>query len=272
MNSEKKIKIAIAGAKGRMGHMLIEATLSDPQFVLCGALVKDQSAVCDQIDAAAFLGKKTDVYLSHDAQTVIAQADVLIDFSTPAATMNHLEIASHHQTKMVIGTTGFSLEQKELIKAFGEKLPIVFSPNMSLGVNLIFKILQQAAAIIPNHYDIEITEAHHRNKVDAPSGTALKMGEILAAEYNRNFDDCAVYDRHGVTGKREDHAIGFSTIRGGDIVGEHHVFFIGKGERIEIAHRSTSRYSYAQGSLLAAQFLVKQPNGLYDMQQVLENI
>ena len=262
------MKIAIAGATGRMGRMLIEAVLNTPDAQLVGAL---EHASCPQLgdDAAAFLGKKTGVLISADVAQVLSGAQFLIDFTRPEGTMAHLAVAEKTGTKMVIGTTGLSTEQIANLKTASAKLAIVFAPNMSVGVNATFKLLEMAAKMLNEGYDIEIIEAHHRHKVDAPSGTALRMGEVIADSLGKKLDDVAVYAREGHTGERKEGTIGFATIRGGDIVGDHTVLFAGEGERIEISHKSSSRQSYAQGSLRAARFLRNQTAGLYDMQDVL---
>jgi len=262
------MKIAIAGASGRMGRMLIEAVLNDPDATLAGALDRVGSGAIGE-DAGAFLGKKTGVMLSDDIDGVLAGADCLIDFTRPEGTMAHLEAALRHGTKLVIGTTGFEEAQKAALARAGEKIGIVFAANMSIGVNVTLKLLEFAARHFAQGYDIEIIEAHHRHKVDAPSGTALMMGEAVAGALGRTLEDCAVYGRHGITGERDPSTIGFSAIRGGDIVGDHTVLFAGTGERIEITHKSASRVSYAQGALRAARFLAERGTGFYDMRDVL---
>ncbi|WP_114663459.1 4-hydroxy-tetrahydrodipicolinate reductase [Polynucleobacter necessarius] len=262
------MKIAISGATGRMGKMLIEAVLNTAGAELVGAL---ERATCPQLgeDAEAFLGKKTGVLISSDIGSVLANAEFLIDFTRPEGTMAHLAVAEQTGTKMIIGTTGLSPEQIANLKKASAKLAIVFAPNMSVGVSATFKLLEIAAKMLNQGYDIEIIEAHHRHKVDAPSGTALKMGEVIADALNKKLDDVAVYAREGHAGERKEGSIGFATIRGGDIVGDHTVLFAGDGERIEISHKSSSRQSYAQGSLRAARFLKSKSTGLYDMQDVL---
>lgn len=262
------MKIAIAGASGRMGRMLIEAVLNDSDAQLVGALDRAGSPFLGQ-DAGAFLGKQTGVTLTDDLDAVFAQADYLIDFTRPEGTIAHVEAALRHDVKLVIGTTGFTDEQKATLHAAAGKIGIVFSANMSVGVNVTLKLLEFAAKHFSHGYDIEIIEAHHRHKVDAPSGTALMMGEAVAGALGRSLDDCAVYGRHGVTGERDPSTIGFSAIRGGDIVGDHTVLFAGIGERIEITHKSSSRVSYAQGALRAVRFLSERGAGLFEMQDVL---
>jgi 4-hydroxy-tetrahydrodipicolinate reductase len=262
------MRIAIAGATGRMGKMLIEAVLNSPDAQLVGAL---EHNACPQLgeDAGAFLGKKTGVEITSDISKALGEAEYLIDFTRPEGTMAHLAVAQKTGSKMIIGTTGLSAEQIDSLKKASATLAIVFAPNMSVGVNATFKLLEIAAKMLNEGYDIEIIEAHHRHKVDAPSGTALRMGEVIADALGENLDDLAVYAREGHTGERKAGSIGFATIRGGDIVGDHTVLFAGEGERIEISHKSSSRQSYAQGSLRAARFLQSQSSGLYDMQDVL---
>ncbi|WP_183085130.1 4-hydroxy-tetrahydrodipicolinate reductase [Trinickia fusca] len=262
------MKIAIAGASGRMGRMLIEAVLNDPNATLAGALERSGSPQLGE-DAGAFLGKRTGVAISDDIDGVLSGAQCLIDFTRPEGTMVHLEAALRHNVKLVIGTTGFEDEQKAALRAASAKIGIMCAANMSVGVNVTLKLLEFAARFFETGYDIEIVEAHHRHKVDAPSGTALMMGEAIAGALGRKLDDCAVYGRQGITGERDPSTIGFSAIRGGDIVGDHTVLFAGTGERIEISHKSSSRVSYAQGALRAAHFLATREAGWYDMQDVL---
>lgn len=262
------MKIAIAGASGRMGRMLIEAVLNDPDATLAGALDRAGSPQLGT-DAGAFLGQTTGVVLTDDLDAVLAASDYLIDFTRPEGTMAHLEAALRHRVNLVIGTTGFDEAQKRALAAAGDTIGIVFAANMSVGVNVTLKLLEFAARYFNEGYDIEIIEAHHRHKVDAPSGTALMMGEAVAGALGRTLDDCAVYGRHGVTGERDPSTIGFSAIRGGDIVGDHTVLFAGTGERIEITHKSASRVSYAQGALRAVRFLAGHGAGFYDMRDVL---
>jgi 4-hydroxy-tetrahydrodipicolinate reductase len=251
-----------------MGRMLIETVLNDADARLAGALDRPGAPQLGQ-DAGAFLGKTTGVVLTDDIERVFADADFLIDFTRPEGTMPHLEAALRHNVKMIVGTTGFDDAQKAQLRAAGEEIGIVFAPNMSVGVNVTMKLLEFAAKQFAEGYDIEIIEAHHRHKVDAPSGTALAMGEVIAGALGRDLKDCAVYGREGVTGERDPSTIGFSAIRGGDIVGDHTVLFAGIGERIEITHKSASRLSYAQGALRAARFLAGRDAGFFDMQDVL---
>ena len=264
----KQLKIAVAGASGRMGRMLIETVQAADDAVLAGALDRAGSAGIGS-DAAAFLGTPSQVLINAELAAGLKDADVLIDFTRPEATLAHLAWCAEHGVKMVIGTTGFDQAGKDAIAAAAKKTAIVFAPNMSVGVNVTMKLLEMAAKSFSHGYDIEIIEAHHRHKVDAPSGTALKMGEVIADALGKKLDDVAVYAREGVTGERDPSSIGFATVRGGDIVGDHTVLFAGIGERIEITHNSSSRATYAQGSLRAARFLAGKETGLFNMQDVL---
>jgi len=244
--SSAVLRVAVAGASGRMGQMLIEAVGHADDMTLAGRLG-----------------------VGLDPRTGLADAQVLIDFTRPEGTLAHLAACRALGVNAVIGTTGFSDAQKAEIAAHAQHIAIVMAPNMSVGVNVVFKLLDMAARALNEGYDIEIIEAHHRHKVDAPSGTALKMGEVVAAALGRDLKDCAVYAREGVTGERDPSTIGFATVRGGDIVGDHTVLFAGTGERIEITHRSNSRAGYAQGSLRAARFLASRTVGLFGMNDVL---
>jgi 4-hydroxy-tetrahydrodipicolinate reductase len=244
--SSAPLRIAVAGSSGRMGRMLIEAVNAAPDLSLAGAL---------------------DIGL--DVRAGLADAQVLIDFTRPEGTMVHLAVCRELGIGAVIGTTGFSDDQKAEIATQSRHIPIVMAPNMSVGINVVFRLLDMAARALAEGYDIEIVEAHHRHKVDAPSGTALRMGEVVATALGRELKDCAVYGREGITGERDARSIGFATVRGGDIVGDHTVMFCGTGERIEITHRSASRATYAQGSLRAARFLADKTTGLFGMEDVL---
>ena len=262
------MKFAVAGATGKMGKMLIDTILRSPNAQLTGALEHPSCALLGT-DAGAFLGQQTNVLITDDLVKGLADAEYLIDFTRPEGTLLHVEAAKQAGVKMIIGTTGFTAEQLQQLRAATDTIAIVFAPNMSVGVNATLKILQVAAQLLNQGYDIEIVEAHHRHKVDAPSGTAIKMGEVIAKAQGHSLADLAVYAREGHTGERKPGTIGFATIRGGDIVGDHTVIFAGEGERIEISHRSTSRQSYAEGALRAAAFLQNQPKGWFDMQDVL---
>jgi len=261
------MRIAIAGATGRMGHMLIEAVLAAPDLELAVALDRAGSPAIGH-DAAEFLGRASKVAITDDLDA-LAQADCLIDFTRPEATLAHLEACQRHGVKLVIGTTGFDEAGKAAIAAAAAKVGIVFAPNMSVGVNVTLKLLDIAARILKDDYDVEVFEVHHKHKVDAPSGTALKMGETVAQAWGRPLAEVAAWARHGDTGARKHGTIGFSSARGGDVVGDHTVFFCGPGERIEITHRSNSRVNYAEGSLRAARYLAGRAAGLHDMQDVL---
>jgi 4-hydroxy-tetrahydrodipicolinate reductase len=252
-----------------MGHMLIEAVRETPDCRLAGALdVAGGPAIGN--DATAFLGAASGVPIVSDLRTGLANAKVLIDFTRPEGTLAHLKVCRELGVNAVIGTTGFNEDQKARIADYAREIAIVMAPNMSVGVNVTLKLLEMAAKALATGYDIEIIEAHHRHKVDAPSGTALKMGEVIAQALGRNLKDCAVYAREGVTGERDPSSIGFSAIRGGDIVGDHTVLFAGTGERIEITHKSASRATYAQGSLRAVRFLAGKKSGMFDMFDVLQ--
>jgi 4-hydroxy-tetrahydrodipicolinate reductase len=240
------LRVAVAGASGRMGRMLIDAVEAAPDCTLAGTLD-----------------------IGRDIGAGLADAQVLIDFTRPEGTMAHLAACRARGVKAVIGTTGFSDAQKTEIAAHSRHLALMVSPNMSVGMNVVLRLLDTAARALAQGYDIEVVEAHHRHKVDAPSGTALQMGEVLAAALGRDLKHCAVYGRQGITGERDPSTIGFAAVRGGDIVGDHTVMFCGTGERIEIAHKSSSRATYAQGALRAARFLADKPSGLFDMNDVL---
>jgi 4-hydroxy-tetrahydrodipicolinate reductase len=251
-----------------MGRMLVEAVLDSDDLRLTGALDLEDSPAVGR-DAGEFLGRLSGIRIDSDPAIVLRNADVLIDFTRPEGTLRHLAVCAARGVKAVIGTTGFSEAGQDEIRRTAGRIGIVFAPNMSVGINATFKLIEIATRILASGYDIEIIEAHHRHKIDAPSGTAIKMGEIVASALDRNLNDVAVYGREGVTGERDRSTIGFATIRGGDIVGDHTVLFAGTGERVEITHRSGSRTTYAQGALRAARFLADAPVGLYDMQDVL---
>lgn len=262
------LRVAIAGSSGRMGRMLIEAVLNAPDCQLTGALDQPGSPALGQ-DAAAFLGKTSSARITADLHEGLAQADVLIDFTRPEGTLAHLAVCRELGVRAVIGTTGFDAQQKAEIGEHARHIGIMMAPNMSVGVNVVLRLLDMAARALNEGYDIEIVEAHHRHKVDAPSGTALQMGEVVAAALGRDLKTCAVYGREGVTGERDPSTIGFATVRGGDIVGDHTVLFAGIGERIEVSHKASNRSTFAQGSLRAARFLALNPPGFYDMSDVL---
>ena len=262
------LRIAIAGASGRMGKMLIEAVANADDMTLASALDIGTSPAIGS-DPTAFLGKSCNLRVTADLAQGLQDADVLIDFTRPAATLSHLAACRRNGTRMVIGTTGFTDAERAMIQDAARVTAIMLAPNMSFGVNVALKLIDLATRALAAGCDIEIVESHHRDKVDAPSGTALKMGEVVAQAQGKRLEDLGVHDRHGHTGARPPGSVGFSAIRGGDIVGEHTVMFIGSGERIEITHRSTSRANYAQGSLRAARFIASRSTGLYDMDDVL---
>ena len=265
----KKNRIGIVGASGRMGRMLIEATLKDERARLAAAFDLPGSPALGR-DAAELAGlPASGVLVSDDVAAGLENCDCLIDFTRPEGTLAHLALCERLGVAMVIGTTGMDADGKARIAQAAERIPVVFAPNMAVGVNLVFKLLDTAARILASGYDVEIVEAHHRMKVDAPSGTALRMGEVVAEALGRNLADCAVYGREGHTGERDGQTIGFATVRGGDIVGDHTVMFCGLGERVEISHKAGSRMPYALGSLRAAHFLADHQRGLFDMQDVL---
>ena len=260
--------VCIAGSAGRMGRALIEAIAESDDLHLSGALEQAGSPHL-QRDAGEFLGAPCGVVIVDDVEAALQDCDVLIDFTRPEGTLRHLAWCLRRNVKAVIGTTGFSESQKREIEEASRSIAVVFAPNMSVGVNLTFKLLELAATVLNQGYDVEIIEAHHRHKVDAPSGTALKMGEVIANALGRKLSECAVFGREGVTGERSAQTIGFATVRGGDIVGDHTALFAGVGERVEITHRAASRATFAQGALRAARFLAGHASGLYDMQDVL---
>ena len=262
------VKIAVVGANGRMGRMIIESTLKDGEASLVAAIDQPGTPAIGK-DAGELVGMPCGVQVSTDLEAGIAQAGCLVDFTRPEGTLKHLEICRRHKVGMVIGTTGFDAQGKQAIADAARDIPIVFAPNMSVGVNVVFKVLDMATRILNEGYDIEIVEAHHRLKVDAPSGTALRMGEVIASALGRDLKECAIYGREGVTGVRDPSTIGFATVRGGDIVGDHTAMYCGIGERVEITHKAGSRMPYALGSLRAARFIAGRSNGLFDMQDVL---
>ena len=260
--------VAIAGVAGRMGRTLVELANADPAVTLVAGFEAPDSPFLGQ-DLGQLAGIGTlGLKVESDARLRETAFDVLIDFTTPAATLAHLADCITAGRRIVIGTTGFG-DQRNQIDAAAERIGVVFAPNMSVGVNLCFKLLDLAARVLGDEVDVEIVEAHHRHKVDAPSGTAVRMGEIVASALGRDLKECAVYGREGITGARDRQTIGFATVRGGEIVGDHTVMFIGAGERVEITHKAQSRATFAGGALRAARWLANQPAGLYDMQDVL---
>ncbi len=262
-------RIAVTGAAGRMGRVLIEACQLNGNVSLAAAIERPGSSAIG-VDAGELAGVGAlGIAIVDSLEKVVSQFDVLIDFSTPEASMAHVMFCRQHAKRIVIGTTGFSADQKQSITNAGEHMAVVLAPNMSVGVNLCFKLLDLAARVLGDEVDIEILEAHHRNKVDAPSGTALRMGEVVAEALGRDLRQCAVYGREGKTGVRDRQTIGFETIRAGDIVGDHTVMFAATGERVEITHKASSRMTFASGAVRAAHWLTNQPHGFFDMQDVL---
>ncbi|MCL4697753.1 MAG: 4-hydroxy-tetrahydrodipicolinate reductase [Burkholderiaceae bacterium] len=267
-----RLAIAIAGASGRMGRMLIDAVLGSADCRLAGALDVPTSPLVGQ-DAAAVSsvagGRPTGVAITADLKRGLAGAQVLIDFTRPEGTMAHLAACRELGVRAVVGTTGFTPEQKAAIGAHAEHVALVMAPNMSVGVNVMLRLVEQAARLLGDSYDLEVTEIHHKHKIDAPSGTALALGEALARARGVTLADAGVFTRHGHTGERRAGTIGFATVRGGDIVGDHTVLYCGPGERLEITHRSASRVNYAEGSLRAARFVAGRAKGLFGMADVL---
>jgi len=263
------LRIAITGAAGRMGKTLIEAC-QQAEACSVNAAIERPGISLIGADAGELAGVGTlNVKLVDDVASVVEDFDALIDFTSIDSTLANLEVCKANGKHIIIGTTGFSDEQKQIIKDAANQTAVVFAPNMSVGVNLCLKLLQTAASILSEDYDIEVIEAHHRHKVDAPSGTALRMGEVVAETLGRDLNECAVYGREGHTGARKPESIGFETIRAGDIVGEHTVMFATEGERVEITHKASSRMTFAKGAVRAAKWLQDKDKGLYDMQDVL---
>ncbi|MCG8073326.1 MAG: 4-hydroxy-tetrahydrodipicolinate reductase [Candidatus Thiodiazotropha taylori] len=262
-------RVAVVGAAGRMGKSLVQAVHETDGLTLGAATERAESGLIGR-DAGELAGLGSfGLALVDDLAKVVDEFDVVIDFTTPAATLKHLQICKDAGKQMVIGTTGLSDSDKATLAEAGEKIGIVFAPNMSVGVNLCFKLLEVAAKVMGDEADIEIIEAHHRHKVDAPSGTALRMGEVIADTLGRDLKSCAVYGREGNTGARDSKTIGFETIRAGDVVGEHSVWFAMEGERVEIAHKASSRMNFARGAVRASKWIGSKSNGLFDMQDVL---
>ncbi len=263
------IKVIVAGAAGRMGCRLVSLIKDSTALTLAGAVEgKGHHAIGEDAGETAGCGRVS-VPITDDLSALLDRAEVVVDFSAPEATLDHLRIVAQHKRAMVIGTTGFSASELEELKSLARQVPCVCSPNMSVGVNLIYKVISEMAKTLGDDYDIEVIEAHHRLKKDAPSGTALKIAEVLAKAVSRDLNQVAVYARKGLIGERKKKEIGIQTIRAGDIVGDHTILFGGMGERIEVTHRASSRDTFAIGALRAARWVVRQPPGLYDMMDVL---
>lgn len=264
------VKVIVVGAVGRMGKTICQTVLDSSGLELAGASERKGSKVIGQDLGEVIGAKRLGIAVVDELNQIASQADVLIDFTTPGATLETISVAVAHSRPIVIGTTGFSPEQHQTINSAAEKIPCLLSPNMSIGVNLLFALIEKAAATLGEAYDIEIIEAHHHLKVDAPSGTALKMAEIVCQTLGRQLDEVGVYGRKGLVGQRGKQEIAIHAVRGGDIVGEHQVVFAGPGERVELIHRAHSRQNFAQGALQAARWIINQPPGrLYSMKDVL---
>ena len=263
------MRVAIMGPSGRMGKTLIDAVVQTEGLTLSAAIERSYSSLIGvDVGELAGLGK-IGVLIVDSLESVVNDFDVLIDFTTPETTVDSLQICVAHQKKVVIGTTGFDEDGLAAIDKAAEKIAIIFAANYSIGVNLCLKLLKQAAEVLNDGYDIEIIEGHHRHKVDAPSGTALRMGEVVAETLGRDLKQCAVYGREGITGARDPNTIGFATVRAGDIVGDHTVMFATEGERIEITHKASSRMTFAKGAARSCRWLAEKEQGLFDMQDVL---
>ncbi|MBU6468529.1 MAG: 4-hydroxy-tetrahydrodipicolinate reductase [Betaproteobacteria bacterium] len=262
------IRVAVAGSTGRMGRVLIEEVLADNALALSAALERSSHPLLGR-DPGDWVGVNTQVKISEVSAKELKNTDVLIDFTRPEATLAHLALCREQQVAMVIGTTGFTASEKEAIQEASRSIAIMMAPNMSVGVNVTLSLLDLAARLLTEGFDVEITEAHHRHKVDAPSGTALRLGEVIAKARGVTLSDVALYGRQGMMGERDPNTIGFATVRGGDVVGDHTVSFLGDGERVEITHKASGRDTFAKGALTAAKFLQGKPAGLYDMEDVL---
>ncbi|MCC2640638.1 MAG: dapB [Nitrospira sp.] len=263
------VKVVVTGAAGRMGVRLISLVKDSAFLTLSGAVESKRHQAVGQ-DAGEVAGcGRTGVLIADDLSSLLEQAEVVIDFTTPSATLEHLDIVARHRRGIVVGTTGFSAGELEKLGTFTQRIPCVFSPNMSVGVNVMYKVMAEMAKALGEDYDIEVIEAHHRLKKDAPSGTAIKMAEVLAHAVNRDLGQVGVYARKGLIGERKREEIGIQTIRAGDIVGDHTVIFGTMGERIELIHRASNRDTFASGALRAARWIARQPPGLYDMSDVL---
>lgn len=263
------VRVAVAGAAGRMGKTIIEACEKTEQTRCTAASEHPQSALLGADAGELANVGKLNVAVVADLKPLLNEFDVLIDFTRPEVTLAHVELCRAAGKRMVIGTTGFSPEQKAEVSRAAQQIAIVLAPNMSVGVNLCFKLLELATRVLGENVDVEVIEAHHRHKVDAPSGTALRMGEVIAQTRRQSLSECAVYGRQGAIGERAHHTIGFATVRGGDIVGEHTVMFADVGERVEITHKASSRMTFAKGAVRAAIWLMERDKGFFDMQDVL---
>ncbi len=264
------IKLIVSGACGKMGQRIVTNACASQDFQLVGAIEHNKNpSLGKDIGITVGLGREIGILVTDDLEKIIKECDVIIEFTNPDTTLAHLDLAVQSRKAMVIGTTGLSEEQLSQVKKLGNQIPCVFSPNMSLGVNLLFKLAADTAKVLGNDYDIEIVETHHRMKKDAPSGTANKLAQVIAESLNRNLKDVAIYGREGISGERKKETIGIMTVRGGDIIGDHTVMYLGTGEKIELSHRATSRDTFAMGALRAAKYVVGKPPKLYDISDVL---
>lgn len=263
------ISVAVMGVGGRMGRSILNLLINDKEINLIGATEREGHEAIGK-DIGEFLGLgKVGLEVKEKIAQASADADVIVDFTSPEATLNHAQYSAKNKKAMVIGTTGFSEEQKKAVFEFAKSFPCVFSPNMSVGVNILFEVSKQISSLLREGYDVEIVEAHHRNKVDSPSGTAIRLGQSVAEGLGLDFNKVARYERHGNIGERDSNEIGIQTIRGGDIVGEHTVMFLGDGERIEITHKALSRNNFSKGVLRAVKWLPEKSPGIYSMKDVL---
>lgn len=262
------IKVVVTGAAGRMGTQIVRLVRASEGMVIAGAVERPGAAIGQDVGALAWLGP-VGVAVVDDLGKTLAGADVVIDFTSHDASARHAEICAEHGVPLVIGSTGFTPEAKAHVAAAATRIPIVLSPNMSVGVNVLFELVRQAAKVLGDAYDVEIVEIHHKKKRDAPSGTAVRLGEVAAEALGRDPKDALAFSRHGILGERPPWQIGVQTLRGGDVVGEHTVFFCGEGERLELTHRATSREQFARGAVRAAAWIAGKPPGLYDMADVL---
>lgn len=271
MKNDNKLRIAISGASGKMGKILVKTLIKKEKLVLTAALVKETSQYLGKDIGKIIFNKNIGIFFNHNLNNIINDFDVLIDFTSPKNTLINLSICSKYNKMIVIGTTGFSKSEKEKINDAASKIRIVHSPNFSIGINVLIKIVEKMTKLIGKSNDIEIIEYHHRNKLDAPSGTSLYIGESIAKIMNINFNEYAVYSRKGIFNKRKDKEIGFSSVRAGNIIGEHNVIFANNNESIEIKHKAFNRESFANGAIQAAMWLKNKKNGLYSMKDVLND-
>jgi 4-hydroxy-tetrahydrodipicolinate reductase len=265
----KKLKVAVVGAGGRMGASILLLLASDNSIDIVGALEQKSHGIIGKKLNSIISGAKPNVKVEHDLNKALSKAEGIIDFSSPVSSLNTALYASKNNKTLVIGTTGFSQKQKNTIKRLSANFPCLLSPNMSIGVNIMFEISQNLTQLLHKDFDIEILESHHRNKNDSPSGTALRVAELVAGSMGKKLKDIAVYSRHGNIGARKKGELGIQTLRGGDVIGEHSLLFYGDGERLELIHKASSRVTFARGAIMALKWLIDKPNGLYSMKDVL---